>query len=230
MNRGYPIILCGYVGWGLFPLYWSFLTHVPALEVLLHRMVWALPFLLLLVLISQRRRTQVLVAFTSLKSMGWLVISSLFICFNWGVYIWAVNHQLVIEASMGYFLTPLMNVVAGFLVFGERLSNLKKIAIGLASAGVFYYIIATGIIPWIGLALGASFSIYGILRKLMDTNAIPGLFIETLILLPVSLVAIGWLHQTGEARFLNVNSTDRLAIDNRRAHNCHSFSLLHFWR
>jgi chloramphenicol-sensitive protein RarD len=206
MNKGYPIILCGYIGWGLFPLYWALLTHVPALEVLLHRMIWAIPFLLVLVLISSRRKQQVLAACASFKTMRGLMVSSLFICFNWGVYIWAVNNHQVIEASMGYFLTPLMNVIAGYFIFKERLDRLKIVAIIFAAAGVFYYIIGTGSIPWIGLALGASFSAYGIARKKMETNAIPGLLIETLLLLPFTLIALAWLHQTGSAVFLNLNA------------------------
>ncbi len=213
MMRGYLIILTGYIGWGLFPLYWSLLNHVPALEVLLHRMLWAMPVLFLFITISSRRRTQVAASLQSWASMRLLIISSLFISFNWGLYIWAVANHRVIEASMGYFLTPLLNVLTGVIIFRERIDHLKKTAIAFAAAGVLYYIVNTSVFPWVGLAVGFSFASYGFLRKQMDTNAIPGLFIETLILLPFTLALILWLHHQGEAVFLNHQSaTDWLLI------------------
>ncbi|MCP4490992.1 MAG: EamA family transporter RarD [Gammaproteobacteria bacterium] len=207
MMRGYLIILTGYIGWGMFPLYWSLLNHVPALEVLLHRMLWSMPVLFLFIAISARRRTQVTAALHSWSSMRLLIISSLFISLNWGIYIWAVANQRVIEASMGYFLTPLLNVLTGVIVFRERIDGMKKVAIVFAAVGVLYYIISTSIIPWVGLTVGISFASYGFLRKQMDTNAIPGLFIETLVLLPFTLALMFWLHHQSEAVFLNYQST-----------------------
>jgi chloramphenicol-sensitive protein RarD len=209
MNKGYLIILTGYVGWGLFPLYWSLLAHIAPLEVLLHRMLWALPVLLLLVLLSLRRRQQVMLAFRSWPEVRLLAISSLFICANWGIYIWAVANQRVIEASMGYFLTPLLNVVAGLIFFGEKLDRFKITAIGFAVLGVLYYISSITEFPWVALSVGFSFASYGLLRKKMATNAIPGLLIETLLLLPLTVTALIWLHHSGQAMFLNLNqSTD----------------------
>jgi chloramphenicol-sensitive protein RarD len=206
MNKGYPIILAAYIGWGLLPLYWALLIHVPPLEVLLHRMFWAVPFLILLVILSARRRAQVVAAIKSWPEIKLLSVSSLFICANWGIFIWAVANQRVVEASMGYFLTPFLNVLAGLLVFGERLNRLKTIAIGFAAAGVLYYILKAGIFPWVGLSLGISFAAYGLFRKKMATNAVPGLLIETLILLPFTSGLILWLHQNGSALFLNLDS------------------------
>jgi len=211
--RGYLTILCGYVGWGLFPLYWTLLNHVPALEVLLQRMLWAMPVLVLFIVISTRRRNQVREALHSWSAMRILAISSMVICFNWGIYIWAVANHRVVEASMGYFLTPLLNVISGVFIFRERLDKLKLIAIVFAALGVLYYIVSTSVIPWVGFAVGISFAGYGLLRKKMDTNAIPGLFIETLILLPFTLGLIFWLHYHGQAFFLNTDiDTDLLLI------------------
>lgn len=212
MNKGYPIILTGYIGWGLFPLYWALLAHVPALEVLLHRILWSVPFLLFLVMLSKRRRSQVFAAFHSWHEIGYLSCSSLLICFNWGIYIWAVLNNRVIEASMGYFLTPLFNVMAGMLFFGEKLNRLKLTALAFAATGVLYYISTATAIPWIGLTIGLSFALYGLLRKKMKTNAIPGLLIETLLLLPVTLGLIIWLHYSGAALFLNHNQTTDLLL------------------
>ena len=211
--RGYLIILTGYVGWGIFPLYWALLNHVPALEVLLHRMLWAVPVLMLLVTISISRRQQVSATLRSWPAMRLLTISSLMICFNWGIYIWAVANHRVVEASMGYFLTPLLNVISGVLLFKERIDKLKLIAISFAALGVLYYIFSTSAIPWVGLLVGISFAAYGLLRKSMDTNAIPGLFIETLILLPFTLGTLFWIHYQSQAVFLQLDiSTDWLLI------------------
>lgn len=205
MNKGYAVILTGYIGWGLFPLYWALLKHVAAFEVLLHRMLWAVPFLLLLVLFSQRRRRQVGSALKSWAELRWLALSGFVVAFNWGIYIWAVANERVIEASMGYFLTPLLNVLAGVVVFGEKLDRARVVAILFAAAGVAYYFVATAAVPWVALTVGISFAGYGLLRKKMATNAVPGLFIETLLLLPFTLALILWLHQQGEAGFLNLN-------------------------
>ena len=207
MNSGYAVILTGYIGWGLFPLYWALLVHVPAFEVLLHRMLWSAPVLLLLVLFSSRRRLQVGSALRSWHELKWLALSSLVICFNWGIYIWAVANQRVVEASMGYFLTPLLNVLAGVLVFHERLDRLKIAAVGFAAAGVAYYMFATGGLPWVAFTVGVSFAGYGLLRKRMNTNAVPGLFIEIILILPLTLSAMLWLHYRGEAVFSNLDST-----------------------
>ncbi len=213
MNKGYAVILTGYVGWGLFPLYWALLLHVPPLEVLLHRMLWAVPLLLLLVALSGRRRQQFGEALRSWPEIRWLTLSSLVICLNWGIYIWAVANQQVIEASMGYFLTPLLNVLAGVIVFHEKLTRIKLIAIGFATAGVVYYVVTTAAFPWIGMAVAFSFAGYGLLRKQMKTNAVPGLLVEILLLLPFTLGVVIWLHYSSQAVFLNLDwNTDMLLI------------------
>ena len=213
MNRGYAVILTGYIGWGLFPLYWALLIHVPPGEVLLHRMLWSVPILVLLVALSSRRRTQFGAAITSWRELRWLTLSSLAVCFNWGIYIWAVANQRVVEASMGYFLTPLLSVLAGVIVFNEQLTRVKIAAIGFAAAGVAWYVLTNAAVPWVGLTVGFSFAGYGLLRKQMKTNAIPGLFVEILLLLPFTLALMLWLHYRAEAVFLNLDrSTDLLLI------------------
>ena len=203
MNKGYAVILTGYIGWGLFPLYWTLLNHVPASEVLLHRMLWSMPVLLLLVMLSQRRRAQFKDALRSWHELRWLAVSSLVICANWGIYIWAVANHRVVEASMGYFLTPLLNVLAGVIVFREKLSRLNIVAIMFAAAGVAYYVVTTATVPWVGIAVGISFAAYGLMRKQMKTNAVPGLLVEILLLLPFTLALLLWQQFRGEAMFLH---------------------------
>ena len=201
MNRGYAVILTGYVGWGLFPLYWALLAHVASFEVLLHRILWSLPALAVLVLASGRRRRQVRAALAAWTELRWLALSGVLLSFNWGLYIWAIANAQVLEASMGYFLTPLLNVLAGVLVFRERIGRIRLLAVGFAVAGVGYYLVGVGSLPFVALGVGVSFATYGLLRKRMATNAIPGLFVETLLLLPLTLAAIAWLHWTGDASF-----------------------------
>ena len=213
MNKGYAVILTGYIGWGLFPLYWTLLNHVPASEVLLHRMLWSMPVLLLLVMLSQRRRSQFKDALRSWHELRWLAVSSLVICANWGIYIWAVANHRVVEASMGYFLTPLLNVLAGVVVFRENLNRLNIAAILFAAAGVAYYVLTTATVPWVGIAVGISFAAYGLMRKQMKTNAVPGLLVEILLLLPFTLALLLWQQFRGEAMFLHHNwNTDLLLI------------------
>ena len=213
MNKGYAVILTGYIGWGLFPLYWTLLNHVPASEVLLHRMLWSTPVLLLLVILSRRRRSQFKDALRSWHELRWLAVSSLVICANWGIYIWAVANHRVVEASMGYFLTPLLNVLAGVVVFREKLSRLNIAAILFAAAGVAYYVVTTATVPWIGIAVGISFAAYGLMRKQMKTNAVPGLLVEILLLLPFTLALLLWQQFRGEAMFLHYAwDTDLLLI------------------
>lgn len=213
MSKGIAIILGGYIGWGLFPLYWALLTHVAPGEVLLHRMLWSVPVLAALILFSQRRKRYFLQALNNPKELRKLVLSSLLICFNWGIYIWAVTNHRVVEASMGYFLTPLLNVLAGVIVFQETLSKINKLAILFAAIGVAYYILSSNLFPWVGLTVGASFAAYGLMRKQMETTAVAGLFVEILILLPFTLALIGWLHFDQQASFLNVDwNTDLLLI------------------
>ena len=213
MNKGYAVILTGYIGWGLFPLYWTLLNHVPATEVLLHRMLWSTPLLLLLVLLSRRRRSQFKDALRSWHELRWLAVSSLVICANWGIYIWAVANHRVVEASMGYFLTPLLNVLAGVVVFREKLNRLNIAAILFAAAGVAYYVLTTATVPWVGIAVGISFAAYGLMRKQMKTNAVPGLLVEILLLLPFTLALLLWQQFQGAAMFLHHNwNTDLLLM------------------
>ncbi len=209
MNRGIILILLGYIGWGLFPLYWSLLKHVPALEVLAHRMLWSVPVLILFVLFIKVWRTDFVSAIKSKTELSWLFLTAILITINWGVYVLAVNTDRVVEASMGYFLTPLLHIVGGLVLFKEKIGLFRKLAIAFATAGVFYYIISVDSFPWIGLAVAFSFASYGILRKFINTPAVPGLLVETLLLVPLSLGYLIYLSNQNQATFQHLNnSTD----------------------
>ncbi len=209
MNMGIVLVLLGYIGWGLFPLYWGLLTHVSAMEVLAHRMLWSVPVLLIFVSLVAAWRTDFFQAIKSKKELSILLLTSILITINWGVYVYAVNIGRVVEASMGYFLSPLIHIVGGLVIFKERIGPFRKFAVAFAAAGVFYYILMAGIFPVLGLILGFSFASYGILRKFIKTSAVPGLFIETVLLAPFSLGFLIYLGSINEAVFFNLNvSTD----------------------
>lgn len=209
MNKGIILVLLGYIGWGLFPLYWGLLTHVSAMEILSHRMLWSVPVLLIFVSIISTWRTDFFQAIKNKKELAFLLLTAILITINWGVYVYAVNVERIIEASMGYFLSPLLHVLAGLVIFKEKLGPLRKLAVAFAAAGVFYYIFMAGIFPVLGLILGLSFASYGVLRKFIQTPAVPGLFIETIILVPFSLAYLLYLNASGGTVFLNLNfSTD----------------------
>jgi len=204
-QKGVVLILLGYIIWGLFPLYWVLLKHVNALEVLAHRMVWSVPVLIVFISLVKAWRTNFFSALKDKKELGWLFITSILISINWGVYILAVNYDRIVEASMGYFLSPLIHVLGGFFVFKERITGLKLLAVICAASGVFYYVASVDGFPWIGLVLGFSFASYGILRKKIKTTAVSGLLIETILLVPFSLGFLIYLQWTNQAAFLNTS-------------------------
>ncbi len=179
--------------WGLFPIYWKLLEHVRPLEVLSHRNIWCAVVLAILVAGSSQRRNIVTRVLTSPAEISRHLFSSALIAANWLVYIWAVVNDHVIDASLGYFLSPLVSVALGYLVFGERPDTRQWFAIGLAIAGVLVMIIASGVVPWIGLSLATTFGLYGMARKKASTGPINGLFIETLLLVPAAAIALWWL-------------------------------------
>ena len=205
MNKGIILILLGYITWGLFPLYWALLKHVPATEVLAHRMLWSVPVLLIFVLVIKSWRQDFFNAIKNSRELSWLLITATLITINWGVYIVAVNLDRVVEASMGYFLTPLLHILGGFLIFKEKIGRTKLLAVSCAALGVFYYIASVDTFPWIGLVLGFSFAGYGILRKIIKTPAVPGLLVETLLLVPLSLGYIIYLQNNYQIAFCNIS-------------------------
>jgi len=205
MLKAYITLLAGYLGWGLFPLYWQLLTHVSPLEVTLHRIIWSVP-VLALIIHTQPRRQHDFKAALNFDQLKLLMLTAVLITINWGVYIWAVSNARVVEASMGYFLTPLLNIVAGVFLFKERLSTLKWMAVGFAALGVIYYIVSVGGLPWVALSVGFSFSAYGILRKKIDTGAVVGLYIETLIIAPFAIIVLLTLQQQHAMLFLNLSA------------------------
>ncbi len=206
MFKAYITLLAGYFGWGLFPLYWQLLTHVSPMEVTLHRIVWCIPVLALLIHLSRDRQQKFKQSLLSRRELQHLFVTALLITFNWGLYVWAVANARVVEASMGYFLSPLIQISSGVVLFKERLAPLQWLAITFAAMGVGLYILFQGIFPWVGLGVGFSFAAYSILRKKIATGAVVGLYIETLMMAPFALLIILVLHYQHQAAFLNLST------------------------
>ena len=188
-GRGYILGIIAYLIWGLFPLYFKAIQSVPATEIISHRAIWSALFGALLLM--------------AWKHPGWwrelrdnprrlavLTGSGLLIASNWLVYVWAVNNERMLEASLGYYINPLVNVLLGMLLLGERLRRLQWLAVALAALGVLQQLWQVGSIPWVSLMLALTFGFYGLIRKQAPVAALPGLVVETWLLLPL---AIGWL-------------------------------------
>lgn len=190
------------VMWGLFPIYWKLLADVQPLEVLSHRNIWCAVFLGVLVVASSwRRKTIFAVLCNGTEVLRHLIASSL-IAGNWLVYIWAVINNHVIDASLGYFLSPLVSVMLGYFFFSERPDRRQWFAVALAASGVAIMVVVSGVVPWIGLTLAATFGLYGMLRKKASTGPINGLFLETLLLVPPTIIALVWLSANGSLSYV----------------------------
>lgn len=175
-----------YGAWGLGPLYWRQLAHVAPLTVLAHRIVWAA--LLVLTLVALRGRGGQLREALQLRRVRPLIASGLLIATNWFVFIYAVGSGHIVEASLGYFVNPLLSVALGTLVLGERLRRLQWLAVVLAGCGVTVLTLASGHFPWLGLALALTFALYGLIRKVAAVEALPGSAVELTLLWPLGLI------------------------------------------
>ena len=192
--------LSAYLLWGVLPLYFKALAHVTPGEILAHRILWSLIFLGSLVTLW-RRWPSVKAALASRRVFVTLVASALLIAVNWLVYIMAVVSGHVLEGSLGYYLNPLVNILLGVVLLGERLSKAQIVATGLAAAGVAVLAAGAASELWISLTLAASFAIYGYLRKIVAVDALEGLSIETALLAPIALGWILWLDASGAGGF-----------------------------
>ncbi len=200
MHSGVAFAALAYVIWGLFPLYFSHLAAVAAVEVLVHRVVWSLVFVL--AVLAWRRQWQWLgPALRQPRVVGAFIASALLLSCNWLTYIWAVNNGHVLDASLGYFITPLVNVMLGYTVLHERPRRLQWAALALATSGVLWLALQAGQLPWIALVLAASFGAYGLMRKIAVLGPLEGLTMETLLLAPPAFVALAWWWGRGPASF-----------------------------
>jgi chloramphenicol-sensitive protein RarD len=174
--------LGAYICWGLFPIYWKFLSATPAPILLCHRVVWSC-VVLLLVLGLTGQLNDLWRSLRQRKLLAVYALAAVLIASNWLTFVWAVNNKYIVETSLGYFINPLLNVVVGYLFFSERLRKMQWIALVIATSGVVFLTWSYGTVPWIALILASTFGLYGVVKKLAPLNAILGLSLETLILL-----------------------------------------------
>ncbi|MCH9693002.1 MAG: EamA family transporter RarD [Gammaproteobacteria bacterium] len=198
--------LSAYLMWGFLPAYFVLVREVPPTEVLAHRVLWAVPFGALIV-VFRKQWPEVGRAFTHRGMLAWLSLSTLFIALNWFVYIWAIQDGRIIETSLGYYINPLTNMLAGFLFFHERLSRLQLLAVLFAIIGVSILTISGGVVPWVALALAISFTIYATVRKRVVIGGMPGLFVETVLLLPFAAVWVAYLWSIDGLTFGGPNNS-----------------------
>ena len=197
-RAGVFIGLLAYFMWGIFPVYFKWIASVAPLEVLGHRVVWAVPFGALIIL-TRRQWPEVKNALVDRTMLAWLALAALCISINWLIYIWAVQNDRIFETSLGYYINPLMYVGVGVALLGERLRRLQVVAVVLASFGVLFLAVSGGVFPWVALSLAGLFTAYGVIRKKITIGAMPGLFIETSLLFPIAAIWMIWLIATQQA-------------------------------
>lgn len=183
--------VAAFVTWGLVPIYWKLLRSVPASEILAHRFVWTCVFMVLL-LSWQRRWPEVITNLRARRTAFYCAASGVMIAINWFIFIWAVNAGHLLETSLGYFMTPLVNVLFGALFLRERLSRGQLLSVLLATAAVCYLTFGFGRLPSVALTLCFSFGLYGLFRKISGAAPIPGLFLETTVIVPLALAWLVW--------------------------------------
>ncbi|MBJ6978924.1 EamA family transporter RarD [Luteimonas sp. MC1895] len=199
-TRGLWMAVGAFIIWGLMPLYWHLLKHVPSLQVVLHRALWS-ALLVAAFLTLTRGRGWLRAVFAQPRLAGMLLASGLLIGFNWSLYVWAVNAGHVVESSLGYFINPLLNVVIGVVFLRERLVPAQWVAVVLAACGVLWLTFNYGSFPWIALALAGSFAMYGLIRRQAQVDAVAGLGVENLYLLLPAAALLAWLELGGDGGF-----------------------------
>jgi len=196
MNRGVLYATAAYVLWGLLPIYWKWLQHIPAFEVLCHRIIWSF-FMLGFVVAVTGRWKRLRRDLFSARVLCTYTVAGVLVAVNWLTYIWAVGAGFILDTSLGYYINPLLSVLMGIAVLHERLRPVQWAAIALAAAGVCYLWIAHGSLPWIALILAVSFGLYGLVKKIAPLGSLQGLTVETAVLLLPALAFLAYFGQAG---------------------------------
>jgi len=212
VNRGILNGIGAYVLWGLFPLYWKILHHVPALQIIGHRIVWSFIFLVVIIL-SGSRWKKFLSSVSNLRVLLIYSLASALLTVNWLVYVWGVNTERIVETSLGYFINPLFSVLLGVVILREKLRLLQWVPVALAAAGVIFLTVQYGHIPWIALSLAFSFGLYGLVKKMAPLDSLFGLTFETGIAFPLAMMLLIFTGISGSGSFLATGlKTDVLLI------------------
>jgi len=209
-QKGMLYSLLAHLVWGGMAFYFGLIRHISAPEIAVHRGLWSLPIAALVLVALGRFRT-VWSIFANPRTLLILAFTGFLVVFNWGFYVWAIEMGRTTEATLGYYINPLLNVIAGYLFLGERFTRAQMLAVGLAAVAVAVQTIAAGVFPWLGLMLGTTFCIYGFIRKTVDVGPVEGFFVETVIIAGPALAFAIWLAQSGQAAFLS-NASDTLML------------------
>jgi chloramphenicol-sensitive protein RarD len=211
-TSGVMIALGAFLIWGMSPIYFKSLKGIPALEILLHRMVWS--FLLLLpIVVATRRWHEFKSVILDGRKLLVLSITTILVSGNWFVFIWAVNSDRILEASLGYYINPLINILLGMVILNERLRRPQIGAVCLAATGVVYMTVQVGTLPWVSLVLAFSFAFYGLIRKVAPVNALVGLTVETLLLSLPAAAYLVYMGMEGRGAYLHLHwATDLLLM------------------
>ncbi|WP_366655798.1 EamA family transporter RarD [Fodinicurvata sp. EGI_FJ10296] len=186
--------------WGVLPLYFRALDNSPIFEIMAHRITWTVLLLIPLVIVLRRSST-VVTAFQSRRLVGVFAVTTVLVSLNWLIYMYAISIERLLDASLGYYINPLINVALGVIFLGETLNRRQMLAVGLAAAGVLNQTITLGAFPWIALGLALTFGFYGLIRKRERIDPIGGLLVETSIILPIAVFGVFWFAVTGTGRF-----------------------------
>jgi chloramphenicol-sensitive protein RarD len=211
INKGILYAFGAYLIWGLVPIYWKLIKHVPAIQLIGHRITWSF-ILLAIILFAARKWLELFKLASDRKILRIYFIAALLVGANWFIYVWAVNSGYIVEASLGYFINPLLSVLLGLIFLRERLRLFQWIAIGLAAAGVIYLTVDYGHLPWISLGLAFTFGFYGLVKKMAPLGPLNGLTLETGILFIPALIFLAYQDRLGRGAFLHTGFVSDLLM------------------
>jgi chloramphenicol-sensitive protein RarD len=206
-RAGFFYALMAFLLWGCLALYWKATSHIDAVEVTAHRVLWSLP-VAGVILWFMGRTNDIMPTLKSPRKLGILFFTSLLISFNWGIFIWAISVDRTLEAAMAYYINPLVSVAMGVVVLRERFNRLQLVAILLAFLAVVILTIMQGVLPWISISLAFTFALYGLIRKTVDVGPTQGFLVEVILIFPIALIYVLWLFANGELAFGQTGNLD----------------------
>lgn len=202
---GFAYALCAYGLWGFMPLYFRALEHIPPMELVIHRVIWAVPFALV-VIAFQNRLGELADLFRNWRIVKMMILTASLVTLNWAIYVWAISVDITSETALGYYINPLITVVLGYLLLGERLTRLQTAAVLIAVSAVIIRTVAGGVFPWVSLTLAFSFAAYGYFRKTVPVGPTQGFLVEVVLLFPFAIAYAVWLSLQGANHFTFANS------------------------
>jgi chloramphenicol-sensitive protein RarD len=211
MNKGIYYAVGAYALWGLLPVYWKLLNHVPVIQLLSHRIVWSFVFIMVIIFVSRQQKS-FWKAVTNFKVLRVYAVTALLVGANWLIYVWAVQNNFVVETSLGYFINPLISVLMGVVFLRERLRVGQWAPVGIATAGVLYLTFTYGSLPWIALSLAFTWAIYGLVKKLAPLSSLYGLAVETGILILPAFLYLLFSEGSRQGVFLHEAPTSDLLL------------------